>query len=143
MIIKKGLINQLPIELIYYIQKFSYNCPPIALLKDIKQFNSSLELLNTYYFNYWLQFDSDTEYSDWILNDLLGYANNFKAMMICYEDSFYNIFKKHNQINNKDDVINFLKYYEKLSVKSQIKFLWGLYTFDQRLDFIKKRNIII
>lgn len=143
MIIKKELINKLPIELIYYIQKFSYNCPPKELLQDIKQFNSSLELLNTYYFNYWLTLDSDTEYLDWILNDLLCYSNNYKAMMYSYEELFYNIFMKLKLVNSKNNVINFIKYYEKLSVKAQINILWGLFSYDQRLDFIKNRNINI
>lgn len=135
------LLQKLPIEIVYYIQKYSYNIQSEHLLNDLLQYLTTKELLNTYYFNKWLHYDDASEYTDWLLHDLLSYANNDQSMILGLTNKFYNIFYKHIILNKREDVNNYLKYFNNKPVNSQINILWGLFSYSQRNEFIRYKNI--
>jgi hypothetical protein len=143
MVINKNLLKKLPIELIYYIQKFIYNIQDKDLLVDIKHFFSTKELLYTYYFNYWLRLDNDSDFKYYLLCDLISYALNNKYLMYGFNDHFYDIFLKNFSLNNKRQIDKYIIYFDKFSQVSQINILWGLFTKNQRNEFIKSNDIFI
>lgn len=134
--VNKKLLQKLPIELIYHIQKFSYNIQNEDLLIDLKHFLSTKELLYIYYFNYWLRIDIESDFKHYILGDLIGYACNNKSFMFGFNDHFYNIFFKNFSLNNEKQVDKYLVYFDKCNQDSQINILWGLFTKTQRNEFL-------
>jgi hypothetical protein len=139
--VNKKLLKQLPIELIYHIQKYSYNIQNKDLLVDLTHFLTTKELLYTYYFNYWLSIDSDSDFKYYILCDLIGYACNNKTLAFGFNEHFYNIFLKNFSLNNKNKVDKYLVYFDKCTQDSQINILLGLFTKNERNEFMKSKNI--
>lgn len=143
--IKKKLLKKLPIELIYHIQKYSYNIQNDDLLVDLRHFHTTKELLYTYYFNYWLRIDSESDFKYYIISHLIGFAcnSNTSTLMFGFNDQFYNIFFKNFSLNNEKQVDKYLVYFDKCRQDSQINILWGLFNISQRNEFMKSQNIYL
>jgi len=138
----QNLINKLPDDIIInHIIPYTYNLQDKTLLDDIKNYNQTKFIILKLYQNYWLDEMNETEPEDkwWLINDLFGYTNHYNATMYGYIENFYNIFRRNSQLNIKTTQnINFyLVNLQKKEVDVQINIFWGLFTPEERNDFIE------
>ena len=128
---KKGL----PLELIQIILRYTYCPQPSNLLDDIKSFTEILPIIIKAYYIYWNVIEPD-EYINWLENDIIRYANAERPtnlgphpkMQRIIERSFMHLKLKGLPIyNNKR---------KRLQVKTIINIFWGLFTVEERQEFI-------
>ena len=135
------LINSLPTELINIIISYTYTLQSKDLLEDIKHFSLTKYLLYTSYYNYWKDTYCPEEYKDWLFNDILGFANNNKAIMWGYTEGFYTILSRNIRLHNKHSIENYMMLNENKDVDFLINIFWGLFTIQERENFIHYRHI--
>jgi hypothetical protein len=129
--LKKNL-SRLPREIINLILFYSYSCQPKYLMEDIKNVNMVKNNLLVMYKQYW-----EYEDNDWLINDLISYANGYNATMYGYIDNFYNIFLRHICLENVLQVDKYITSLKNLKVITQINIFLGLLTVNERNDFLK------
>ena len=126
---KKGL----PMELIQIILRYTWEPQPQVLLDDIKSFTENLPIILKAYYIYWNVLEPG-EYINWLENDIIRYANSNRPtnlgphpkMQDIIERSFMNLKLKWLPIyNNKS-----------LHPKTFINIFWGLFTVEERNEFI-------
>lgn len=129
--IKKKL-SRLPREIINLILFYSHSYQPKCLLDDIKNINIVKRDLMIMYSHYW-------EYEDmeWLINDIISYANDYNATMFGYVDKFNNIFLRHMRLENVLQVENYIRSLERKNVLTQINVFLGLMTVEERNQLIK------
>jgi len=94
----KNFIQRLPTDIILRIIPYTYNIQNKDLLKDIIHYKESRTLLLELYHNYWIveaQMQDQEEDINWLINDIIAYANNDNATMFGYVDNYYTIFKRN------------------------------------------------
>ena len=131
-------INKLPDDVINCIIPYTYELQTPNLLRDIENYKKTKDKITKLYYNYWIIFIEDTEPEDkyWLINDIIAYANNYKATMYGYIDVFYSIFQRNLKLQSYEDVNNFLDILETKNVDTQINIIWGLLTPKERNDII-------
>ena len=132
----KHLIQKLPIELVFHIISYTYKLQNKNLLDDILNYIETKSKLFECYYHFWNVNNLPEEYTDWLLNDIFFYVNDYHPSMCEYVSKFYNIFKRNPVLQTHDDVLNYVYNLEKKDVKTQINILLGL------LD-IKERNQLV
>jgi len=125
-------LARMPREIIDKIIFYTHSCQPQCLIEDIKHINMVKQDLTIMYRNYW-----DYEYNDWLINDIISYANNYNATMYGYVDKFYNIFLRHICLENILQVDQYIIYLGRKEVMSQINIFLGLLTIEERNEFLK------
>jgi hypothetical protein len=137
----RELIAKLPLEIVLeIIIPYTYNFQNKDLLSDIKNYTESKTILSNYYYNYWIIFIQSQEPQDkyWLINDLFAYANNYKATMYGYVESFYNIFKRNAFLQSNQDIDRYILNLEKKDVARQINVFLGMLRTEERNDIITK-----
>jgi hypothetical protein len=129
------LIKKLPLDIILRIIPYTYSLQSKTLLEDIVDFHQSKNILMNYYYAYWLRIEPD-EYQNWLLNDLVRYANNYFPTMHGYTNKFYSIFRRNNFLQTTDKVNQYIYKIEQKEVSAQINIYLGLFTPMEREDKI-------
>jgi hypothetical protein len=142
----KDFIDRLPLDIVLQIIPYTYNLQDKNLLNDIINYKETRSLLLELYYKYWI-IDIQTENEQdkyWLINDIIGYANNDKATMYGYVDKFYNIFKRNIYLQTNESIDKYINILEKKNVKTRINIFLGLLTTNERndiiQDFYKKLN---
>lgn len=133
----KDFIQKLPIDIILYIIPYTYNLQNKNLLNDIINYKETRSLLLDLYYKYWIieaQSQDPEEDKNWLINDIIAYANNDKATMYGYVDNFYNIFKRNISLQTNDNIDKYIINLYKKSAKTKINIFLGLLTIDERND---------
>ena len=94
-----------------------------------------MNLYQTYWGNFYLDLDSE-EYKHWLFNDILSYANHYKAIIYGHVCHFYTIFKRHHQLQTIESIQNYVKKVMFKKVNTQINLLLGLLNIQERDDFV-------
>ena len=143
----KDFIQRLPIDIILYIIPYTYNLQNKNLLNDIRNYTETRSLLMKLYYEYWIidaESQDPEEDTNWLINDIMLYANNDKATMYGYVDNFYNIFKRNVYLQTNDIIDKYIINLYKKTAKTQINIMLGLLTINERNDviinFYKKLN---
>jgi len=131
-------IRKLPQDIVDYIIPYTYQLQNKPLLEDIKNYNESKELILDLYYNYYIVNLEETEPEDkyWIVNDLIGFINNYQATMYGYVENFYNIFRRNQYLQTCESINSYVSNLETKPVDSQINIFWALLTPKERNEFI-------
>ena len=135
------LLNLLPTEIINIIISYTYSLQSNDLLEDIKHFSLTKKLLYKSYYNYWKKTYYPEEYKNWLFNDVLGFANNNQAIMWGYTEEFFTILSRNIRLTNNQSIENYMLLKEHKDVDSLFNIFWGLFTIQERENFIHYRNI--
>ena len=143
----KNFIQRLPTDIILRIIPYTYNIQNKDLLKDIIHYKESRTLLLELYHNYWIveaQMQDQEEDINWLINDIIAYANNDNATMFGYVDNYYTIFKRNIFLKTIETIDKYRNKLEGKKVKTQINIFLGLLTIYERNDlvtiFLKKSS---
>jgi hypothetical protein len=115
----------LPIELVEYIHKFNRQPQPKELQNDIINFHEAKKLMIALY-----QGDLDL-----LINDLIGYLNNFLPLMYGYDETFV------KRVKNIDMFITNVLY--TFSEDKALNALLSVLKPYERLDFCKKNSLLM
>jgi hypothetical protein len=137
----KDFIQKLPFDIVLRIIPYTYNIQQNSLLNDIVNFTQVKTILYELYYNYWMiemQVQDPEEDKNWLINDILGYANNNNAIIFGYVDNFYNIFKRNIVLKTKtkEEIKKYVKNIYNKEVISQINIFLGLFTIHERNELI-------
>ena len=145
----KNFIQRLPTDIILRIIPYTYNVQNKDLLKDIIHYKETRALLLELYHNYWIveaQMQDQEEDINWLINDIIAYANNDNATMFGYVDNYYNIFKRNIFLKTIETIDKYRNKLERKKVNTQINIFLGLLTICERNDlvtiFLKKPSLI-
>jgi len=137
----KDFMKKLPLELIFLIISYTYKFQDKSLLNDIVDYNKSKTILLELYYKYWIvdgRTSDPKEYTNWLINDIFAYANDYNASMYGYIDKFYNIFLRNIFLqSNKEMIHQYVYNLEQKDVLTQINIFLGLLTIKERKDIIK------
>ena len=127
---------KLPIELIHIILKYMEQPQGPALLADIPSFfKTRVYVSNAYLIIAFEQpFGDDT---DWLENDIVRYANNYIPTMLGIQPKFKEILLRFCNISKVKhlDLHTFMNNH-KISSKTKINLMWGLFNPAERDEFI-------
>ena len=115
----------LPIELVEYIHKFNRQPQPKELQNDIINFHETKKLMIALY-------EGDLDH---LINDLIGYLNNFVPFMYGYDETFI------KRVNNIDTFVTNVVY--TFSEDKALNTLLSVLKPYERLDFCEKNNVLI
>lgn len=135
----KNFIEKLPMDIVLLIIPYTYNLQQKTLLNDIVNYNESKTLLLQKYYNFWtivMQEPNPEEYKNWMINDILGYANRYEALMYGYTENFYNIFKRNTFLQTDEDIEKYMGSLTKKDVSTQINIFLGLFHQNERNDIV-------
>ncbi|MBM10157.1 MAG: hypothetical protein CMF69_11390 [Magnetovibrio sp.] len=137
------IIQKLPEDIMKYIIPYTYSPQPAHLLKDIRNYVSTRQLIKDIYYNNWIKKWGEEQQEDqnWLINDLFGFGNNGMPTMISYIDDFRNLWFRNPQININDDFDRFIIAFNKKQVSTQINMFWGIMTMSERKEFINETLI--
>lgn len=138
------IIRKLPEDLINRIIPYTYSLQSKELTEDIISYFNGKKIVNSIYYGFWIN-DSD-KHADkcWLINDLFAFANDYNPTMFGYKESFYKIFSRNIMLkNDKNNVNNYIIRLESEEIDNQINIFWGLFTPEEREDFIDIANIKI
>ena len=134
------IICKLPENIKLHILSYSYSPQPKLLLADIKSYFYTYAVIYNYYYEIynWTMIEDKESNLTWLLYDLLLYSNHNFPIRNGYVDYFYTMMYRHYMLQNKskniiDKVIS--KMHNK-GVNTRINILWGLYTPDERIQFL-------
>jgi hypothetical protein len=138
--------SDLPMDIINQIIPYTYLLQSKELLEDIRSYYISKKSIEDIYFNIFFDdyFVDDKVDKSWLINDLFAFANDYNPTMFGFVDSFYDIFSR-NRMLKKDfyKINNFIGLLENNSIEKQINIFWGLFTPEERNDFIDIANMKI
>jgi len=140
----KKFISRLPTDIVLRIIPYTYNIQNKNLLIDITNYNATKKILYTLYYNLWIIERQSTDPNDdknWLMNDILGYANNGIATMCGYNDHFYNIFKRNRHLQTNEEIDKYVYNLRQKEVSVQINIFLGLFTIKERSDVIMSFSI--
>jgi hypothetical protein len=131
-------ISKLPEHIIDYIIPYTYQLQNKVLLEDIQNYTKTKDRILQLYYDLWINYMDDVEPEDkyWIINDIIAYVNDDRAIMCGYVDKFYNIFRRKLSLKTNGDVLTYIENLEQLSTNTQINILWGLLLPNEREDII-------
>lgn len=138
----KNFIHRLPLDIVLQIIPYTYNVQKKDLLNDIVNYKETKSLLLELYYNYCIVYAEDEPGDDrnWLINDIVGYANNNVATMYGYVDKFYTIFKRNIFLQTEEEIDNYVKILEEGNVDRQINIFLGLLNVNERNDFVIDRQ---
>jgi hypothetical protein len=131
-------IHKLPSDILSQIIPYTYNTQSKELLQDIVNYTKIKRQLLQVYFDFWVidREEPEPEDKNWLINDIILYANNDIATMLGYVDKFYNICKRNIQLQTNYHVDRYISILENKNVSTQINvFLGLLYPHERDLFF--------
>jgi hypothetical protein len=134
------IIDKLPTDIIREIIPYTYQCQPTILLEDIQDFYiTKTKIVHIYkvIFNSTIEYYID-EYKDWLINDLIAFANDYQATLHGYTSNFYEIFTRYKLIYSMKNVEAYFAKIQSRNVQSQSNVLWGIFTPNERRLFIQQ-----
>ena len=138
--------SDLPIDIINYILPYTYLVQPKELLDDIQSYYGTKECIEKIYFNTFYDdfFKDDKVDKCWLINDLFAFANDYNPTMFGFVDSFYDIFSRNIMLKRDIEKIKlFICRLENEKIEIQINIFWGLFTPEERNDFVDIANMKI
>jgi hypothetical protein len=127
---KKGL----PMELIQIILRYTWEPQPKILLEDIKSYTISMKQILEQYYKYWQIFEPGENHLNWLENDMIRYANADRPTNLGphpkMQDILGRLFCKK---------INWFLYNSKMGPKSVANMFWGLFTIEERNEFVQNQ----
>lgn len=138
--------KHIPIEIIHIILIYLRNPQEPKLLEDILNFSTTIKIITDLHYDKWI---TNFKYNPgidtmWLENNILLYANNNYPTRFEIQPKFKEIIErfviKQNNNNTYNQYSN--NYYQKYSysnkitLKTRINILWGLFTIEERNDFI-------
>ena len=138
------IIKKLPEDIISLIIPYTYSLQSKELIDDIQTYFSKKKIITRIYSKWW--FDSNEENADknWLHNDLISFANDYNATMFGFKESFYNIFSRNIMLKKDEKKIDkYIVRLENEKVEKKINIFWGLFTPEEREDFIDIANMKI
>ena len=138
----KDFIHRLPLDIFLQIIPYTYNVQKKDLLNDIVNYKETKSLLSELYYNYFIVYAEDEPEEDrnWLVNDIVGYANNDVATMYGYVDKFYTIFKRNIFLQTEEAIDNYVKTLDEGNVDREINIFLGLLNVNERNDFVIDRQ---
>ena len=131
-------VRRFPWVIQLIILSYTYQPQPKNLLKDIVHYKKSQYILLNVYDMYWSYYELDSnEYKQWLLNDLLSYANNHKATIYGYVYKFYTIFNRIATLETYESIVTYIHRLGKKEIDTQINIVLGLFNMYEREDFVK------
>lgn len=139
------ILKRFPIEIASYIMRYTYMPQNKILLHDIVNFTEKKQELYERYLLYYNEGD-ETDYINWLSNDIVLYTNNFRHTGIEYGGGYIDIFYKRLSRNpflkSKEMIDKYVIYlFKKGDVKREINFYLGILTAKEREDFLKWHTI--
>lgn len=138
--------KELPIEIIHIILVYLRNPQDPQLLEDISSFSRTMTNITKIHYDKWI---TKLKYKPgidimWLENNVLLYANDQVPTRFEIQPKFKEIISRFSRFINKDkdknkDNKNFHNYVysNKISLKTRVNILWGLFTVKERDDFVK------
>ena len=80
--------------------------------------------------------EQEPEDKNWLINDIIAYANNYQATMYGYVDKFYNIFKRNIFLQTNEQIRKYVFKLQGSHVNKEINIYLGLLTPNERNDVI-------
>ena len=131
--------TRLPIEIIYIILIYLREPQDPKLLADISHFSNTMIIITNNYYKQWIVIRESMRGEDinWLENDVILYANQYAPTGIGLQPKFKEILGRFCNVT-KVKSINFhnYAYSNKLSPKTRLNILWGLFTPLERDEFI-------
>jgi hypothetical protein len=131
--------TRLPIEIIYIILIYLRQPQDPKLLADISHFSKTMTIITNNYYKQWIVIRESMRGEDinWLENDLILYANQYAPTNIGLQSKFKEILSRFCNVT-KVKAINFHIWAcsNKLSPKTRLNILWGLFTIEERGEFI-------
>jgi hypothetical protein len=125
------LFAKLPLDLRLRILPYTYTFQSKHLLRDIESYKETKDALLRVYHSYW-----NSEDRDWLINDMIAYANHYKPTMNGYTYQYYSIFRRNTQLQTMDSIHKYVNRLEEKDVKTQINIVLGLFTVYERTDLV-------
>ena len=94
--------QDLPKEVQYTIQKYTYKTQPTSLLEDIKSFVHTKTVLLELYKKTHRNYDRSCQI-DWLSNDIVRFMNKDRGTINGYIDSHYEMWKRLFHLKNKSN----------------------------------------
>lgn len=94
--------QDLPKEVQYTIQKYTYKTQSTALLEDIKSFVETKTILLELYKKTHRNYDRSCQI-DWLSNDIVRFMNKDRGTINGYIDSHYEMWKRLFHLKNKSN----------------------------------------
>jgi hypothetical protein len=137
--------KRLPIEIIHIILKYLREPQDAKLLKDISHFYKTRINITNIFYNKWIIERQSNEGEDinWLENDLILYANEYAPTFVGMQPKFNKILSRFCNIKKTKTryIFNIYAYSNKLSAKIRANILWGLFTIEERDEFIGTRVV--
>jgi len=111
----------------------------IEVLKDVIDFNTSKKIcLTLFKQKFKNDLDNNSSHISLLTNDIVGYLNEYNAIMNGCVPKFYNTFRRlyKNKTKNKKDIILFFLKIMKGNEYTELNILWGLLYPHERHEFI-------
>tara|TARA_B100000686_G_C16737339_1_gene944450 strand:+ start:124 stop:579 length:456 start_codon:yes stop_codon:yes gene_type:complete len=133
-------IQRLPQDIINSIIPYTYQPQSETLLKDIRNYSKTINLIRNLYYQYWTVYKGYSEIEGkWqLINDIERYANNDIPTMLSFIDKFRHIWFRNFTLNNNDEFDNFIEKFVLKSTPTQINMFWGILIPQERHEFIDK-----
>ena len=129
------ILKRLPNELFIKIWSYTYSPQSPGLLADIRDYQTSLDFIQYYYFEKYFENGYD-DYLYWMIHDIFGYIAFFSYD---HDRNLYNAFwRRAIQCSNMtlDKLSEYIYRLESNRIDTQIRLLWGLLYPAERADFI-------
>uniref|UniRef100_A0A6C0HTK8 Uncharacterized protein n=1 Tax=viral metagenome TaxID=1070528 RepID=A0A6C0HTK8_9ZZZZ len=131
-------MNKLPEDVIFNcIIPYTYSPQSKELLNDIRSFTNTLELISTIYYNEWIIHYQEQEPEDknWLINDIFNYLRSYSVSALFLQNP--NIVKLWYRLYSINTDFKSERILDKIPVECGIRRFWGIFTPDERNDFIK------
>ena len=128
-------LKRLPKEIFLYIWSYTYSSQSPILLADIRDYQSSLDYIQYYYYEKYMENGYD-EYLYWMVHDMFGYIAFFSYDK---DRDLYNAFwRRAIQCSNMtlDKLSEYIYRLESNKIDTQIRLLWAMLYPEERTEFI-------
>ena len=131
-------IERLPLDIVVKIIPYTYEIQDKDVLNDIVNYSETKHTLFNLYHRYWIieMQEEVPQDKNWLSNDLIARANNYKATMYGLDDTFYNIFKRNLFLKTKAQIDKYFNTLGKKKVDAEINVYLGLFTPNERNETI-------
>ena len=145
------IIQKLPEDVMRYIIPYTYAVQPKELLEDIRSYYVTLKKAKDIYKRYWNVKEENecnccgvpNEDIDWLINDIFGFMNEDVATMIEYVPNFCDLWLRCLRLYSYEQVLEYMKVFEKKSAITQVNMMWGLMKPNERMEFVKEKEILL
>lgn len=134
-LLMETLLSRLPSDLIARILPYTDSLQPAPLLQDIVHYVTTrttlLKLYHQYWkveWNQWEDEANNTDDMDWLINDIVAYANDHRATMYGYTPRMHEIVMRQVGMQDTEKVDRALRHLDTLPVRTQINVMLGLLT---------------